>query len=298
MATIQELESNLEESKQEVQRLEQRLKKGDDNLQAAQNDLARQQEISDQAWTQRLEEERAKWREQSLPPTPYISQSRTASPAESNRKSPGLGLNTYLAERSTGYRSPAFPFQSPDIGTPRQNSFPSLQAITTSPPGPNGTSNPIPEPPTIHAFEPDETYSGSARPATPSAANNPSRGINDIISVSTIGAGPSVQLVERMSATVRRLESERAASKDELARLSSQRDEAREEVVALMREIEEKRISDQRVQELEEEVEGLDQRYQTTLEMLGEKSEQVEELKADITDLKKIYRELVDSTMK
>jgi hypothetical protein len=32
--------------------------------------------------------------------------------------------------------------------------------------------------------------------------------------------------------------------------------------------------------------------------MLGEKSEQVEELQADIADLKKIYRELVDSTMK
>jgi chromosome segregation ATPase len=100
-----------------------------------------------------------------------------------------------------------------------------------------------------------------------------------------------------MSATVRRLESERAASKDELARLTAQRDGARQEVVELMREVEEKRNTDSRIQELEAEVTKLDQRYQTTLEMLGEKSEQVEELKADIADLKKIYRELVDSTM-
>ncbi|KAK2761560.1 hypothetical protein FQN54_001388 [Arachnomyces sp. PD_36] len=299
LATIQELESNLEVAKQEVQRLEQRLKKADDNLQAAQNDLAKQQEVSDLAWTQRLEEERAKWREQSLPPTPFLNQTRTASPVESYRKSPALGLGTHFSE--VPRRSSTLPIQSPELETPpRQDSFPSLHAIPTPPHGSNGTPNLILEPPTIHAFEPDEIYSSSAaRPTTPSAqAHTHSRGINDIISVSTVGAGPSVQLVERMSATVRRLESERAASKDELSRLTSQRDEAREEVVELMREVDEKRKSDSRIQELEREVEELDQRYQTTLEMLGEKSEQVEELKADIADLKKIYRELVDSTMK
>lgn len=146
-------------------------------------------------------------------------------------------------------------------------------------------------------FEPDEFFS-----VTPSAygaaQTHHSRGINDIISESTAGAGPSVQLVERMSAAVRRLESERAAFKDELARVAGQRDEARQQVVDLMREVEEKRNSDIRVQELEKHISELDQRYQTTLEMLGEKSEQVEELRADIADLKKIYRELVDSTMK
>jgi predicted RNase H-like nuclease (RuvC/YqgF family) len=154
----------------------------------------------------------------------------------------------------------------------------------------------------VITFEPDDFFSGSATPATPSAygfaPSHHSRGINDIISESTVGAGPSVQLVERMSATVRRLESERAAAKDELARITRQRDEARKQVVDLMRESEEKKISDARVKELETRLEDLDQRYQTTLELLGEKSEQVEELQADIADLKKIYRELVDSTMK
>ena len=150
------------------------------------------------------------------------------------------------------------------------------------------------------SFEPDEFFSGT--PVTPSAYGGtqalPARGINDIISESTVGAGPSVQLVERMSATVRRLESERAGSKDELSRVTTQRDESRQQVVDLMREMEEKRTSDARVEELDAKLADLDQRYQTTLEMLGEKSEQVEELQADITDLKKIYRELVDSTMK
>jgi chromosome segregation ATPase len=101
-----------------------------------------------------------------------------------------------------------------------------------------------------------------------------------------------------MSASVRRLESERAALKDELGRLTAQRDEARQQIVVLMQEAEEKKAGDQRIKELEEALEELDQRYQTTLEMLGEKSEQVEEQKADIEDLKKIYRELVESMVK
>lgn len=158
---------------------------------------------------------------------------------------------------------------------------------------------PVMEAPSIN-LEPDE-FSGFGTPVTPSvvaAQTQHSRGINDIISESTTGAGPSVQLVERMSATVRRLESERAASKDELARITSQRDEARQQVVDQMREVEEKKASDTRVQELEARIQELDKRYQVTLEMLGEKSEQVDELQADVADVKKMYRELVDSTMK
>ncbi len=42
----------------------------------------------------------------------------------------------------------------------------------------------------------------------------------------------------------------------------------------------------------------MEERYLTTLEMLGEKSERVEELKADVQDLKGMYRDLVDNTMR
>ena len=118
------------------------------------------------------------------------------------------------------------------------------------------------------------------------------------MSVSTVGAGPSVQLVERMSASVRRLESEKAASKDELARLTAQRDESRKEVVALMREVEQKRAGDEKIKVLEEKLRLVNERHQTTLEMLGEKSELVEELRADVADVKQMYRDLVNSTMR
>lgn len=119
-----------------------------------------------------------------------------------------------------------------------------------------------------------------------------------MISVSTVAAGPSVQLVERMSAAIRRLEAEKVTAKEEMARVCGQRDEARTDLVALMKEIAELKATASRVPDLEQEVASLDARYQTTLEMLGEKSELVEELRADVEDVKAMYRELVERTVK
>ncbi|KAJ5107423.1 hypothetical protein N7456_004098 [Penicillium angulare] len=295
-----EIENKLEERTGDLQKIQLKLDKAVEDQAAAQKELVEQKKAWDASWAQKLEEERVKWREQ----VNSLQQPRGVSPVQSLRRSSNLNLDAIpsgLSDyRPTSRRSSTMPSASPDIGTPpRQNSYPaSINHGTLSPPPINTTT--IMETPAI-TFEPDEFF-GSVTPATPSMYEGtqapPSRGINDIISESTVGAGPSVQLVERMSATVRRLESERAGSKDELARVTAQRDEARQQVVDLMRELEEKKTSDSRVQELSDQFTELDQRYQTTLEMLGEKSEQVEELHADIADLKKIYRELVDSTMK
>ncbi|KAF4160272.1 hypothetical protein CNMCM6936_004013 [Aspergillus lentulus] len=300
--TQHDLESKLESHVQEIQKLDQKLRKAEDDLVAAQKDFAEQKKVCDATWAQKLEDEKMKWREHAISIQNSLQEPRTQSPVAlsrrpSNLDTTGVSLSDY---RPTSRRSSTLLTTSSDMGTPpRQNSLP---VPVLSPPMSTGLSNPpIMESPVI-TFEPDDFFSGSATPATPSAygfaPSHHSRGINDIISESTVGAGPSVQLVERMSATVRRLESERAAAKDELARITRQRDEARKQVVDLMRESEEKKASDARVKELETRLEDLDQRYQTTLELLGEKSEQVEELQADIADLKKIYRELVDSTMR
>ena len=125
-------------------------------------------------------------------------------------------------------------------------------------------------------------------------AFSPQRTINDLVSTSTAGAGPSVQLVERMSAAVRRLESEKATYKDELARLSAQRDDARNEIVMLMREVEGKRTDESRLAAAEKELGEVKSRYEACLEMVGEKEEEVEELRQDVQELKRIYRELVE----
>ena len=138
----------------------------------------------------------------------------------------------------------------------------------------------------------DDTDGGGA------GAISPLHAAADVMSVSTVGAGPSVQLVERMSATVRRLEADRAGARDDAARTLAQRDDARREVVALMREVEACRADAARLVGLEAELAALRQRQAGALEMLGERSERCAELEADVADLKKIYRELVESTVR
>lgn len=123
--------------------------------------------------------------------------------------------------------------------------------------------------------------------------------IADLVSTTTSqpAAGPSVQLIERLTTSIRRLESEKAASKDEFSRLTAQRDAARDEIVSLMREVEVKRTAEERVEALGKELGGLRGRYEASLEMLGEREEEVEELRSDVGELKRLYRELVDERM-
>ena len=122
--------------------------------------------------------------------------------------------------------------------------------------------------------------------------------MHDMLSISTAGAGPSVQLVERMSAAVRRLESEKVSSKEELKRLATQRDEARAQIITLMQEVQAKEILRIECSILMRKTRKSILDTETTLEMLGEKSELVEELRADVQDVKDMYRELVERTVK
>ncbi|CAK7218211.1 hypothetical protein SCUCBS95973_003408 [Sporothrix curviconia] len=142
------------------------------------------------------------------------------------------------------------------------------------------------------AGDTDDPLDGMERSASPQQAL-----MHDMVSVSTVAAGPSVQLVERMSAAIRRLESEKVAAREELARISKQRNEARAEVLQLIKDSEAGRAAAVRVGELEAQVGDLQARYDTTLELLGEKSELVEELRADVQDVKAMYRDLVERTV-
>ncbi|KAF4594501.1 m protein repeat protein [Ophiocordyceps camponoti-floridani] len=130
------------------------------------------------------------------------------------------------------------------------------------------------------------------------APSSPRNLAQDMVSASTVAAGPSVQLVERMSAAIRRLEAEKVAAREEMARLCNQRDEARADMVTIIKELDKAKAAARRVPLLEADVASLDSRYQTTLEMLGEKSELVEELRADVQDVKAMYRDLVERTVK
>ncbi|KAL2159271.1 hypothetical protein VTH06DRAFT_2706 [Thermothelomyces fergusii] len=74
--------------------------------------------------------------------------------------------------------------------------------------------------------------------------------------------------------------------------------EARAEITALLREAEAGRAAARRADALAAEMAEVRERYETTLELLGEKSELVEELRADIDDMKAMYRDLVERTVK
>jgi len=307
----QDMDDELSSRSTKLSTLQERLSKSEADVIASRNDLKAEREAWEVRQAQRFEDERARIRDETArsTPDPLYQHFRTESPATYNRtrtrkssnadrnnsynyKQQGLGITDtgpspkeqLLSQRSS--TQPLHSLQTTDFGPHRPRSR--HDSLSTVPQV--SLNNGAPETPSV--ADRDEDSFGFHTPATHE------RTINDLISVSTAGAGPSVQLVERMSAAVRRLESEKAAHKDELSRLSGQRDESREQVMSLMQEVEEKRKWEKRVLELEKEMNGVEDRYLTTLEVLGEKSERVEELKADVQDLKGMYRELIENTMR
>ncbi|OBT95282.1 hypothetical protein VE01_06667 [Pseudogymnoascus verrucosus] len=295
---INDLQQAVTSQKTQLVQLQQKVDEAEAALQKASNAF----ELEKQTWTselqQRLEEERNKWKEEA--PRSQYNFDRAVSPVASSRMgltAEYLGLQNLQTRRAGSSRdmlddlpgverrmsrpsSSRLPRSSGHVTPKRQDS------ATLFSPGADASDAPF------ITMDPDEYFENTASPV------DHHHTMNDIMSVSTAGAGPSVQLVERMSAAVRRLENEKISSKEELVRLASQRDEARAEIVSLMQEVEAKRADNARVSELEKEVDAINARYQTTLEMLGEKSEMVEELKADVQDVKAMYRELVENTVK
>lgn len=278
--------------------MQRRAEEAESSLAAAQASFAQEKQTWQAELLQKIEEERSKWQEES---GSLREHSRAESPVASMRRGltteflglqnlqlrrassrSGISDTPTTQERFLGRRPSAQPLgRVSGNGTPvRQDSAQSFKENTD-----------IPDAPSIHTDH-DDFFENHASPTSPHQT------INDMVSVSTAGAGPSVQLVERMSSAVRRLESEKVASKEDLSRLAAQRDEARAEIVALMREVQVKRDAETRISELETEMKDINSRYQTTLEMLGEKSELVDELRSDIDDIKAMYRELVERTVK
>lgn len=299
-----DVRAELMEHKTQIANLQEKPLKAEEGAQKARNALAAEQEAQELRQAKHLEDENTRPAEETArTPDSLYQYFRTASPttysrnrksSNENRVSPHTQRSHSLAISTPGYpslhqpplnrRSSGQPPNSSEFRPPsRHESLPFVPQLSI-----NGG---VPESPSPGDLR-EDFFDGVKTPATPD------RMANDVISVSTAGAGPSVQLVERMSAAVRRLESEKAAIKDELARLSAQRDEAREQVISLMKEAEGKRAADDRIRLLEEEVKRVNKQYLNASEMLGEKLERVEELEADVQELKHIYRELVERTVR
>lgn len=238
------------------------------------------------------------------PAAPFRTNSRPGSPLllttpQRTFSSDLLGLDTVLPAK---LRKASAPSSQTGFDRPYSRRPSAQPPVRPSIPGSmtgHSHSGPSPFSPTETTPPPHPSLSRSdsfdALPETPSS---PHQVMQDMVSVSTVAAGPSVQLVERMSAAIRRLESEKVAAREELARISNQRDEARAELAGMMGEVERGRRDGERVAGLERKVAEVEERYETTLELLGEKSELVEELRADVQDMKDMYRDLVERTVR
>ncbi|KAG2193668.1 hypothetical protein INT47_002310 [Mucor saturninus] len=97
-------------------------------------------------------------------------------------------------------------------------------------------------------------------------------------------------LVERLQANIRQLENQLNFYQTQLQSSAQSRDELSEEVLSMSQEIETLRKETKRTHEVEKQLEQLNQRYHTLLELLGERTEEVEELKADLIDVKEMYK--------
>lgn len=299
------VQQDLSSYQSQIESLRRRAEEAEASLAEARSDFDRQRLAWKEEKSERTDQDRRNWLDD-VPSAAFRSISRPESPllAAPQRTFSGefLGLQSYptrlrktSAPSSNGEPSPGDrpssgrrPSAQPPIRSPL---FPVTSVQLGTPPSLSGGLE-IFASPTAHPVDRDDVFDNSETPASPQNM------LQDMVSVSTMTAGPSVQLVERMSAVVRRLESEKVAAKEELARISSQRDEARGEIVVLIKEVEAGKGARKRVEELEKEVAEMNERYQTTLEMLGEKSELVEELRADVIDVKAMYRDLVERTIK
>src|SRR5690348_7965519 len=74
-------------------------------------------------------------------------------------------------------------------------------------------------------------------------------------------------------------------------------DELSDELVKVTMELEELQGAAAKVPNLEQELTLLKDRHRAALEMLGEKTEEVQELRADILDVKEAYRDQINELL-
>lgn len=140
---------------------------------------------------------------------------------------------------------------------------------------------------------PEESDSPSSQNSSKFTLNKDAPALSGIGSAASNFANKHIQLIGKLSAQIRRLEIESLTLKDEIANLNNVKNESNNEIVKLLKENSEVRKLKNENDELTNKVSELDKKYQRTLELLGEKSERVEELSADVDDLKQLCREQV-----
>lgn len=103
----------------------------------------------------------------------------------------------------------------------------------------------------------------------------------------------NIQLINKMSSNIRRLEIELSTMKDENTQLSLEKEQAQQEILKQFKLVEEVNSLKEQITALQTEIDEKSKQEETMLELIGEKSEQVEELRADVQDLKDLCKSQV-----
>lgn len=292
-----QLEHDLQVALSQASRTQERSHRMETELKNTVRELREEAVLVENRFQRRLEEERGRWMEErpkSSPDNLYATLKYGSSTPHTRKSSIAAGRSTSRNRQNAkdgGFRGVSSRYDRPFISnrsssahldsltpTQLQDIRGSVDLLDGRLGGGEGSKSEDP-------FPENEEFSCPRTPPT-------ERSVHDLVSVATVGPGPSVQLIERLSTTVRKLEADKAAHREDLARYMQQRDEARQQIVDLMRD--DDRASAKKAQGLTEELQAVKKRYETTLEMYGEQSERVEELQQDVLDLKAMMRSMVE----
>ncbi|KAF9918410.1 hypothetical protein FBU30_000219 [Linnemannia zychae] len=103
--------------------------------------------------------------------------------------------------------------------------------------------------------------------------------------------------IERLNTLVRQMEGQVTFLTEQVRSANRNKDELSDELVKVTMELEGLQNAASKVPNLEQELNLLKERHRAALEMLGEKTEEVQELKADILDVKEAYRDQINDLL-
>ena len=116
------------------------------------------------------------------------------------------------------------------------------------------------------------------------------------ISSSSIGNVSTLPL-EKLQSLLKQKEGEIVALQEQITSLQKTRDMLQDELVNLTSKNEELFAEVTELKEVKNQMKEVSDRYNTALELIGEKEEQVEELRADIVDMKMLYKEQINELL-
>jgi TATA element modulatory factor len=238
---IKHLENEILKSQSHSQSLQETIQTLETRLTDQQTTFTKEKQSLEDSIDERLKEEKQKWEEEqqvlysppplsaTFPPAQFTFSPIASRPLPRNLKS--------VSPQPSDNKPPRAPFHH------RTTSYAEISHLRRSSRG-HFTHESLslvstPNLPIITGFQDDDEREF----LSPLRCDSPRNTVIDAVSASTSpsASGPSVNIIERMSAVVRRLESDLASTKEEMSRAIKQRDEARNECMKLMSEVEEKR---------------------------------------------------------